>query len=89
MSRAETYLQMKQRGDKVVVVTGYDAPTARFEAEAGVDIILVGDSVGTNVLGYSHEREVKLSDIYPTQPTTPRRRRWRARGGSRKPAPTV
>ncbi len=63
MSKAEVYLQMKARGEKVVVVTGYDAPTARFEAAAGVDIILIGDSVGTNVLGYSHEREVKLSDI--------------------------
>lgn len=54
---------MKGRGDKVVVITAYDAPTARIEAEVGVDILLVGDSVGTNVLGYTHEREVKLSDI--------------------------
>lgn len=54
---------MKSRGDKVVVITAYDAPTARIEAEVGCDILLVGDSVGTNVLGYAHEREVKLSDI--------------------------
>jgi 3-methyl-2-oxobutanoate hydroxymethyltransferase len=54
---------MKRRGEKIVVLTAYDAPTARIEAEAGVDIILVGDSVGTNVLGYSHEREVTLADM--------------------------
>ncbi len=54
---------MKRRGEKIVVVTAYDAPTARLEAEAGVDIILVGDSVGVNVLGYRHEREVTQADM--------------------------
>jgi 3-methyl-2-oxobutanoate hydroxymethyltransferase len=54
---------MKRRGEKIVVLTAYDAPTARIEADAGVDIILVGDSVGTNVLGYGHEREVTLADM--------------------------
>lgn len=54
---------MKRRGEKIVVVTAYDAPTARIEVEAGVDIILVGDSVGVNILGYSHEREVTLADM--------------------------
>ncbi len=44
-------------------MTAYDAPTARAEEEAGVDIILVGDSVGTNVLGYASEREVTIGDI--------------------------
>jgi 3-methyl-2-oxobutanoate hydroxymethyltransferase len=60
---ASFFREMKARGDKVVAITAYDAPTARIEAEVGCDIILVGDSVGTNVLGYAHEREVKLSDI--------------------------
>lgn len=57
------FREMKQRGEKIVVVTAYDAPTARTEALAGVDIILVGDSVGVNVLGYAHEREVTLADM--------------------------
>ena len=35
---------MKQRGDKIVMVTAYDAPGARFAEDAGVDIILVGDT---------------------------------------------
>lgn len=63
MPNARTFLDMKRRGEKIVVVTAYDAPTARIEAEAGVDIILVGDSVGVNVLGYAHEREVTLADM--------------------------
>lgn len=54
---------MKRRGEKIVVLTAYDAPTARIEAEAGVDIVLIGDSVGVNVLGYAHEREVTLHDM--------------------------
>lgn len=63
MSKADLFLEKKRRGEKIVVVTAYDAPTARIEAEAGVDIILVGDSVGVNVLGYAHEREVTLPDM--------------------------
>ena len=63
MSRALSFLDMKRRGEKIVVVTAYDAPTARLEVEAGVDIILVGDSVGVNILGYAHEREVTLADM--------------------------
>lgn len=63
MSRAQHVLEMKRRGEKIVVLTAYDAPTARAEAEAGVDIVMVGDSVGTNVLGYASEREVTLDDM--------------------------
>ncbi|MGJ0506580.1 MAG: 3-methyl-2-oxobutanoate hydroxymethyltransferase [Methylocystis sp.] len=63
MSKADLFLDKKRRGEKIVVITAYDAPTARIEAEAGVDIILVGDSVGVNVLGYAHEREVTLADM--------------------------
>jgi 3-methyl-2-oxobutanoate hydroxymethyltransferase len=63
MTKASRFVEMKRRGERIVVVTAYDAPTARLEVEAGVDIILVGDSVGVNVLGYAHEREVTLSDM--------------------------
>ncbi len=45
------------------MATAYDFPTARLEEEAGLDCILIGDSVGTNVLGYSSEREVTMSDM--------------------------
>lgn len=63
MSRMSRFFEMKRQGKKIAVLTAYDAPTARLEAEAGVDLILVGDSVGTNVLGYESERDVQLSDI--------------------------
>jgi 3-methyl-2-oxobutanoate hydroxymethyltransferase len=63
MRNAERFFDMKRKGEKIAMLTAYDAPMARSQQEAGVDLILVGDSVGTNILGYSSEREVKLSDI--------------------------
>ena len=45
-------LAMKQRGEKIVMVTAYDAPGARFAEDAGVEIILVGDTAAMVVLGY-------------------------------------
>lgn len=56
-------LEMKSRGEKIAMLTAYDYPTAVWEDEAGVDIIFVGDSVGTNVLGYKSEKEVTLDDM--------------------------
>ena len=44
--------EMKQRGEKVTWLTCYDYPTALFEEQAGVDMILVGDSLGMCVYGY-------------------------------------
>jgi 3-methyl-2-oxobutanoate hydroxymethyltransferase len=44
--------EMKRRGDKIVMVTAYDAPGARFAEDAGVEIILVGDTAAMVVLGY-------------------------------------
>ena len=63
MPTAEHFLEMKRHGVKIVSVTAYDAPTARLIVEAGADIILVGDSVGVNILGYAHERDVTLTDM--------------------------
>lgn len=45
------------------MVTAYDCPTARIADKAGIDAVLVGDSVGTNVLGYVSEREVTMEDM--------------------------
>ena len=53
----------KKTGETLVMVTAYDAPTARIVDEAGVDMILVGDSVGTNVLGLDSETRVTLDDV--------------------------
>jgi 3-methyl-2-oxobutanoate hydroxymethyltransferase len=45
-------LAMKERGDRIVMVTAYDAPGARFAEDAGIDIVLVGDTAAMVVLGY-------------------------------------
>ncbi len=63
MSKTDHFFEMKRQGQPIAVLTAYDAPTAKAEAEAGVDIILVGDSVGVNMLGYASEREVTLADM--------------------------
>lgn len=47
----------------LVMLTAYDAPTARLATEAGIDMLLVGDSVGTAVLGYDSTVPVTLDDI--------------------------
>ena len=44
--------EMKRRGDRIVMITAYDAPSARIADEAGVDLILVGDSAAMVVLGH-------------------------------------
>lgn len=59
----DRFRTMKQAGTPIVMLTCYDYPTATIEDEAGIDIMLVGDSVGTNVLGYASETEVTMQDI--------------------------
>ncbi|MBQ2850238.1 MAG: 3-methyl-2-oxobutanoate hydroxymethyltransferase, partial [Thermoguttaceae bacterium] len=44
-------LEMKKRGEKIAVVTAYDYPTARMADAAGLDMLLVGDSLATGVQG--------------------------------------
>lgn len=53
----------KQRGERLVCLTAYDYPTARILDEAGIDIILVGDSLGNVVLGYGNTVPVTLEEI--------------------------
>jgi 3-methyl-2-oxobutanoate hydroxymethyltransferase len=55
--------KMKASGEKIVMITAYDYPGARLADEAGVDIILVGDSLGTVVLGYENTLAVTMSDM--------------------------
>lgn len=54
---------MKPRGERVPMVTAYDYPTARLVDAAGIPMILVGDSLGTTVLGYETTIPVTLDDI--------------------------
>jgi 3-methyl-2-oxobutanoate hydroxymethyltransferase len=53
----------KKRGERLVCLTAYDFPTARIVDEAGIDIILVGDSLGNVVLGYGNTVPVTLDEI--------------------------
>ena len=57
------FRQMKQRGEKITALTAYDYPTARLLDESGIDIILVGDSVGMVVLGYQDTTHVTLDEM--------------------------
>ncbi|MGI8469084.1 MAG: 3-methyl-2-oxobutanoate hydroxymethyltransferase [Pyrinomonadaceae bacterium] len=53
----------KEKGEKLVCLTAYDYPTARIVDEAGVDIILVGDSIGNTIHGYGNTIPVSLDEI--------------------------
>jgi len=50
-------------GDRLVMVTAYDAPSARVVDEAGVDMILVGDTLAMVVLGYDDTLQVTVADL--------------------------
>jgi len=53
----------KARGERLVCLTAYDYPTARILDEAGIDVILVGDSLGNVVLGYGNTVPVTLEEM--------------------------
>jgi 3-methyl-2-oxobutanoate hydroxymethyltransferase len=58
-----TIREMKRRGQKITSVTAYDYPTARIADEAGIDLILVGDSLGMVVLGYESTIPVTMAEM--------------------------
>ena len=60
---APAVVAMKLKGEPITVVTAYDFPTARFADQAGVEILLVGDSLGTVVLGYDSTLPVTMADM--------------------------
>jgi 3-methyl-2-oxobutanoate hydroxymethyltransferase len=59
----ESIRQMKANGDKIAALTGYDFPTARLLDEAGIPLILVGDSLGMVVLGYADTTQVTMEHM--------------------------
>jgi len=64
MKKDISYLHSKkQQQQPITVLTCYDYPTACIQDEASIDVIFVGDSVGTNILGYKSEMEVTMADM--------------------------
>ncbi|TDS62115.1 3-methyl-2-oxobutanoate hydroxymethyltransferase [Myroides indicus] len=64
MKKTLEYLKEKAKNNqKISALTAYDYPTTKILEEAKIDMIILGDSVGTNVLGYNNETEVTLEDI--------------------------
>jgi len=59
----ETIRAMKSRGEKVAALTAYDFPMAKLLDEAGVPLILVGDSLGMVALGYPDTTHVTMAEM--------------------------
>ncbi|HEY8463155.1 MAG TPA: 3-methyl-2-oxobutanoate hydroxymethyltransferase [Bacillota bacterium] len=58
-----TIRKLKRDGQKIVMLTAYDYPSAKLVDTAGVDLILVGDSLGMTVLGYENTVAVTMEDM--------------------------
>ncbi|MBU8902276.1 MAG: 3-methyl-2-oxobutanoate hydroxymethyltransferase, partial [Victivallales bacterium] len=57
-----SFRKMKQDGEKIVAVTAYDAPTAKLANDAGVDFLLIGDSMAMTVLGYENTLPLTMDE---------------------------
>lgn len=58
-----TLLSLKKNGEKIAALTAYDAPSAKILNEIGIEIVLVGDSVGNVKLGYENTLPVTLEEM--------------------------
>lgn len=54
---------LKQAGKPIAALTCYDYPSACIQDQAGIDIIFVGDSAATNVLGHSHQNDLTVEEL--------------------------
>ncbi|MCM3566813.1 3-methyl-2-oxobutanoate hydroxymethyltransferase [Neobacillus mesonae] len=63
MKQTTDFLKMKEAGEKIVMLTAYDYPSAKQAEQGGVDLILVGDSLGMVVLGYDSTVSVTMEDM--------------------------
>lgn len=63
MKTSTDFLKMKKNNEKIVMLTAYDYPSAKIAEQAGVDVILVGDSLGMVVLGYDTTVPVTIEDM--------------------------
>ncbi len=63
--RIHHFKEMKQRGEKITMLTAYDFPTAKAFDAAGVDMLLVGDSMGDNMLGMDSTVPLTIDEMVP------------------------
>jgi 3-methyl-2-oxobutanoate hydroxymethyltransferase len=68
--------KMKDSGEKIAMLTAYDYPTARMLDEGGVDVLLIGDSVGNVMMGHENTLPVTVDDmVYHTRAVVKARKR--------------
>lgn len=63
--RVQHLLAAKEQGERLTMLTAYDAPTARIFDAAGIDMLLVGDSMGDNMLGHENTLPVTMDELIP------------------------
>ncbi|WP_312096800.1 3-methyl-2-oxobutanoate hydroxymethyltransferase [Niallia sp.] len=63
MKTTTDFIKMKQKAEKITMITAYDYPSAKLVEQAGTDLILVGDSLGMVVLGYDSTVPVTMEDM--------------------------
>ncbi|WLD91799.1 3-methyl-2-oxobutanoate hydroxymethyltransferase [Alkalihalobacillus sp. AL-G] len=63
MKQTSDFRKMKEKKESIVMLTSYDYPSAKLAEDAGVDMLLVGDSLGMVVLGYDSTIPVTMDDM--------------------------
>jgi len=63
MKTTTEFINMKKENNKIIMLTAYDYPSAKLAENAGVEILLVGDSLGMVVLGYDSTVPVTMEDM--------------------------
>ena len=58
-----TVLRQKTEGNKITMLTAYDYSTAKLMDETGIEVLLVGDSLGNTILGYADTLSVTMEDM--------------------------
>ncbi len=63
MKQVAQFRTLKQQGIGISMLTCYDTPSAKIQDACGIDVIFVGDSLATNVLGYAHQNDLRLDEM--------------------------